>query len=1759
MKRTKSRIFRRGILGTGCLLLAAVFMLSPLVRSNDARAVDSLPYVEEIIATKNIYRILEIVPEAGAGSMGYYVSGYEPCRNWAADLASISGASARAEAVNTMFGNLSSTGILSDGTETPLTSSYHSAGSYYAEQTYWGLGGTTDGWKSLRLDHEESASVHGSFVEAGTGSGAYVENYSYSISAGGGYSQSFAFVTYTSSDLGSDYYYYAPSESEDPALSAWKEIENMADLASLLGQTAYTKDEAGHYSAAGVLGQIELDADTTYYWLDASLLGMPNALFSPVNCYAISKAVGWAQDDSGNFRRDLSGYSYVGAGRGDYTFTSDAADSEKTIFYQDIYYQGGYTNNQQGYTGIFNMTMPDDASKLQIQVNSVTPDIVTAAMISSADLVILSAGFDPSGAAVSTYANSGNDLTSTLAYSLAARFSQLLPVIVDYRVAGAIENTNLRKLAQFALSGAQLNGAINWDAVSNTGWNTIAAASDVNGDHNFVYHNIYCYAPDADASAFATGVFLTAFSSAKTDGGFSDAMNEIQSENFYREVAGLSSGDMLDSYVCMATATRYIINYAGQRETGSIESVRVLDIEPVGVKSGGLTQSTVLGWLGGSSSGLSTSDIQINTMAAGEFIGKIEDINENYDLVYIGSNITGMYTTSGVTDYNDNGMDGLIYSHVGDLYRSGINLTGLLDRDYTDDTYSVVYTGSDTEANLFRFSGNDITASKTNALVQFAAAGYPVVIANDLLVSGKTSVNASRVDNSSYMYSALNQIRSRSNVLRVESVTSGILLHYLEVSKPQIHMTNQPVVYIDSDPNARLTPEADGNYYLTYTFDIVNATEPTPQATSYDLRLYIDLNADGRFASEERLSDIEVSDAGGRAILPSGTAGSEVYHLSAGLSYQVRRQMPASYAGIIPWKLEVVKNGALQVHASASNYARIAVSAANKQNLTILQIADSNTGTTLINLQEQLSSGTVWYKNSSGATVSAPYKGIYGALIGQLSDFNVRIITVEADNLESMTGLYYYNNSVRTSYAKPAVVNTDAIYQYLDNFNMLIMGFADMYGEIGSRSAPAITQYIESGKSVLFTHDTTSFSNLPYSGFPTSTTRNVLTDIPLGTWSTNSATVTPTNATTAPTAGFGSLRTGGSVWQNPYLQSEYRVKVNKTWHWYYYKYTLSLTVSGYQDGSNVRIGIDGTSYSAPVTGNGTVTISNITIPYDGNYHVYIEGANGTLTVSGISLTRYDNDGSASSVSLSTSSWYASNNASSSGNVIYFYKYVATYGYIYQSLSLSPGTYVLAGTVSGLTNANSISLGATDNSYFDNYRYISGTGDVSVTFTLSSTRNVMVYVDGYGGTVAFSNITLTKQPSAGSDGTVSGGWWGYSFNTVIRDAVGLDRYGITNSLLRPYLKAGSGDSLLSDSLSSPLLAELNQHDIGYAPKTAQASTAEEVQGFTNYELIRYGDSSYKKYTNNTYSTRETTAVSQVNKGQITTYPYNINTKAFGGTDNSLFSSAITPYMKVGNTHEQYYQVNMANDDIVVWYCLSSGGGSSYYYNDVPNDVTNAYYIYSRGNVTYSGVGHTDEQYHYTSDSSSDVVSIEYVNEAKLFVNTMIAAFQSGMQSPSLSIRDSSSASSTDLMLKYFTMEYGIDGTLLESSLGSTESNESRAVYFKISDPNLTTESKTISLAYYYSSANGEDVAGIPIPVQPFIPGDAPSSPRSGVTYRIVLPEANAADSPLAALADEDTASVTVYIKVTTTINGRSYSDSNSVDSIELRKIGLFELN
>lgn len=108
----------------------------------------------------------------------------------------------------------------------------------------------------------------------------------------------------------------------------------------------------------------------------------------------------------------------------------------------------------------------------------------------------------------------------------------------------------------------------------------------------------------------------------------------------------------------------------------------------------------------------------------------------------------------------------------------------------------------------------------------------------------------------------------------------------------------------------------------------------------------------------------------------------------------------------------------------------------------------------------------------------------------------------------------------------------------------------------------------------------------------------------------------------------------------------------------------------------------------------------------------------------------------------------------------------------------------------------------------------------------------------------------------------------------------------------------------------------------------------------------------------------TRTGKVNEGLITNYPFKLNDS-----------------INIASTHNQYFTLDLEDPNVTPWYNIT---GSS---RDV-NDSWNHYYTYSKGNITYSGSGHT-------SAGFPD-------EEQRLFVNTMYRAFLGSNHAPIITV-------------------------------------------------------------------------------------------------------------------------------------------------------------
>lgn len=232
----------------------------------------------------------------------------------------------------------------------------------------------------------------------------------------------------------------------------------------------------------------------------------------------------------------------------------------------------------------------------------------------------------------------------------------------------------------------------------------------------------------------------------------------------------------------------------------------------------------------------------------------------------------------------------------------------------------------------------------------------------------------------------------------------------------------------------------------------------------------------------------------------------------------------------------------------------------------------------------------------------------------------------------------------------------------------------------------------------------------------------------------------------------------------------------------------------------------------------------------------------------------------------------------------------------------------------------------------------------------------------------------------------------------------------------------------------------------------------TQGFTDYVLQRYMDHDSNVFDAIKYSIEDpdsarplisTDKVTQVNRGRITTYPYDINDDDLFdlyGKSSAQYKEIMDRTQSIKMTHESVYQVNPNGDDITVWYALA---GDNYYNpttsTGIRNNCTSGYYLYSRGNLTYTGAGHTNQFSEF---------------EAKLFINTLVAAYTTVCTVPSAEYRNSVDTAVEKYLL--IIPEYNSDSSL-DSELAANDD-----IYFKITDTNASAE---IYCEFYYFDKDG----------------------------------------------------------------------------------------
>ena len=737
-----------------------------------------------------------------------------------------------------------------------------------------------------------------------------------------------------------------------------------------------------------------------------------------------------------------------------------------------------------------------------------------------------------------------------------------VPVVMDYGFYSQNKtlaeepnnNQNNKILTQMALTILKVSDDNIAKEVASKGdayWNGQTAASLSLGDSvkEALYDNVYLN--DDSATPYVASDFLTDWKgNAAKAATFEAVLKEIQYENFLAKKNN-SNAAQIDEEISKASITRYILNWYMHRVTVK-SSIRVLDLEPCyDFKSATpLTADRVKEFMGRKDT--YTGSVEIKQMSSAEFIGKVEDLNEKYDMIYLGARVGKMNTENGVTVYNDPQMKGLIYSHVGDYYdyatktdtenvtlaRETYNARHRLQDDSLDHRKTDDDDPTNKSADVYRGPGNDMNSTRYEEFCQFIEAGYPVVIADTFIKVDNNNIpvaSTATLDKNSYFYKLVQfalqkdangqYLYWQKNIFTESQLTDNtadtklgttlsarrsVFCNYLNLSKLSVNWVTtygaaypQELKYTGqySASNGGSLEKIDGKYQLQYIFNLQNDAAISQTGTTYDCKLFVDKNADGRFSgsdyvegktytSSEEVSGLTVYIRKGdewNKVDPIATANGSRYELRTGETYRVIRALPEEYVGVIPWKLVFYDNADRLVRTAKSGYTSVPQQNGKKTIRVLQLLSDDNRNNW--NLHDE--------QNNSNSTFSKCINGLTDWNVVGLDQVNWDGTVTPSKSIDSMTVTYLINDKLKISGTSDTDIQKiyQESYNLFQQYDMLILGFGDAYrfgytysaSDISNNKLDnvkrnlavgwAVRDYIESGKSILFTHDTTSYVN----------------------------------------------------------------------------------------------------------------------------------------------------------------------------------------------------------------------------------------------------------------------------------------------------------------------------------------------------------------------------------------------------------------------------------------------------------------------------------------------------------------------------------------------------------------------------------------------------------------------------------------------------------------------------------------------------------
>ena len=700
-------------------------------------------------------------------------------------------------------------------------------------------------------------------------------------------------------------------------------------------------------------------------------------------------------------------FLYVGPGQGEYMLQQLPEDSDDAMLLNVInapVYIRCKNQNDWLKQYVFNSLAGEEneSDSFTIQIQTVRANEVTEEMVAKANLIYLedgmvsvpgsSDGLVKNFVTMDTSGGTGNDMSRNAVFAIVYRaVSDLLPVIVDYGVVANTTDyadTNYQKLANIMLKKDLSTYFSDMENVDNLFMNI--ASSDypnkIDNNYNYVNRNVYI----VNDTPVAGEDFDEAFNDDKINAGFKEVKATILAEN-----STLSEADKISEKISKAKVIQYIINYA----VGLISEyrdIRVLELQPTSNSVSDLhifdnaeKDYTTLYWKKADSKNAGQQvlrstkviDIVIDQKSVDDFAGDTSDINNNYHMIFIGLDGQLLNYENKKTVYNDTSLNGKVYTATGDIANDS---------------------GS-------RYAGIDLTQEKKNALLDFMRAGYPIVVEDDFFVNktakevGAGAINTQYVEETSQMFDFLQRAISEYQ----DYIYTISDLHSSAMFSAQINMSRPQISYQEDDTASVQSVEVDdeGNYRGSIAYRITD-DKGESYAGTVNLRLFFDLNNDGRYTEAEEVGLDKYSNENGTIIIDFDDANK----------------------GIIPWKLEVSDEGNTFRRDDLQGF--FVVSHENLTPVRILQIADESA--------------------DEASNLEATYE-VSNTMLGYCLH-GAEGITESSFNIKTLTPKQLQEKLAQQS-------------SYLEGWDVLVLGFGPSY-QLGD-ATDAVADYIEANRPVV--------------------------------------------------------------------------------------------------------------------------------------------------------------------------------------------------------------------------------------------------------------------------------------------------------------------------------------------------------------------------------------------------------------------------------------------------------------------------------------------------------------------------------------------------------------------------------------------------------------------------------------------------------------------------------------------------------------------